>query len=244
VLIVLVFVGGWVGIDSLGDAEENHELLPVPDAAVVDHAIGVASASAVKVEGTACGLAVAGSGAVVDSGLVVTAAHVVAGANELRIVDGTGVHRAIAIVVDPMADVAVLSAIDLGAPPLALVAPPPHRGEVAAVLGYPGGGTLRGAPAVVLTEEVQSQLDIYGWQELRRRVLELATTVLPGTSGGPVVNRDGELLGIVFGESRDDPTIGLAVSVDDIAVAIEDARAVIGAGVDAVGTGACLDRTD
>src|SRR5918912_2147422 len=73
---------------------------------------GVSSAapSVVRVLGTACGLAVEGSGWVARPGLVVTAAHVVAGENDTEVEAATGrrLFDAQTVVFDARNDVAIL----------------------------------------------------------------------------------------------------------------------------------------
>src|SRR5207248_8077184 len=72
--------------------------------------VRVASRSVVRVLGTACGLAIEGSGWVAEPGLVVTNAHVVAGEDDTTVqLQGTGPHlSATAVSFDPRNDVAVL----------------------------------------------------------------------------------------------------------------------------------------
>ena len=91
-----------------------------PDRRVLSSAAVVrARPSVVRVTATACGLGVEGSGWVARAHLVVTAAHVVAGAKGIE-VNG---RRATALVVDRKQDVAVLRVPGLAGAPLPLVDP-------------------------------------------------------------------------------------------------------------------------
>ena len=79
-----------------------------------------------RVLGTACGLAVQGSGWVAAPEVVVTNAHVVAGEDDTTVkLDGGDELDAQAIAFDPHNDVAVLRVPGLGAPALA-----GHQGAV------------------------------------------------------------------------------------------------------------------
>ncbi len=114
-----------------------------PDrASANDPEVRQASASGVRVLGTACGLGVQGSGWVAGPGLVVTNAHVVAGEDDTTVtpeggfeLDATVVHY------DPRNDLAVLAADGLQAPALEL-SDRPRRGTDGAVIGYPENGPL------------------------------------------------------------------------------------------------------
>src|SRR5205823_10420594 len=83
-----------------------------------DPAVRGAAPSVVRVLGTACGLGVAGSGWVIRPGLVVTAAHVVAGQDDTTLqAAGVGPHLpARAVVFDRKNDVAILAVPGLDAP--------------------------------------------------------------------------------------------------------------------------------
>src|SRR5919197_6202354 len=94
--------------------------VPAPRAAIArDPQVRAASASVVKIQGTACGLGVEGSGWIARDGVVVTNAHVVAGQDDTTVqLGGQGPkHQAQAIAFDPHNDIAVLRVDGLGGPP-------------------------------------------------------------------------------------------------------------------------------
>ncbi len=217
--------------------------LPAPDASLLDQAVTIATPATVKIEGSSCGLAVAGSGVVVGNGLVMTAAHVVAGSDTLRVVDSAGRHHAVAVLVDPLADLAVLSIDGLVENPLVISEAPAERGMIGAVVGYPLGGALDASPAVVLDYYLAEQHDIYQRDLIRRPVLEVQAEVLPGSSGGPVVNSDGALIGMIFGQSEDDSQVGYAAPAVTMRTTLHQALLDNQNGPVAVSTGGCLPPT-
>ena len=78
--------------------------------------------------------------------------------------------------------------------------------------------------------------DLYGEAPVVRDILELRAAIEPGSSGGPLVLRNGTVGGVVFAESRSDETVGYALDPADVAVAI-----MPGIGeTDAVDTGPCI----
>src|SRR3712207_6574411 len=113
-----------------------------PRAAIArDPEVQAAAASVVKIQGTACGLGVEGSGWVAGPGLVVTNAHVVAGQDDTVVqVRGEGPRLdAQAVAYDPRNDVAVLRVDGLDAPALDLVGSV-TPGTSGAILGFPLNG--------------------------------------------------------------------------------------------------------
>jgi S1-C subfamily serine protease len=171
-----------------------------------------ASASVVRVLGTACGLGVSGSGWVAGPGLVVTNAHVVAGQDDTT-VDSTATAPLPARVVafDSRNDIAVLRVSRLTAPPLEQAEPDP--GSAVAVLGYPENGPLTAKAGRIGRTTAILTVDAYGRGPVSRRITSLRVRVRRGNSGGPVLNSTGNVVGTVFA-ARIDGEAGYAVPPD------------------------------
>jgi S1-C subfamily serine protease len=187
--------------------------VPAPSAGIA-RAEGVRAAadSVVKILGNACGLGVEGSGWVAGNGLVVTNAHVVAGQKDTRVlVRGRepGLD-AVAVSFDPKNDLAVLRVEGLDAPALQLD-PNPKTGTSAAILGFPGNGPYDvRAGRVGETREVITQ-DAYGQGPVRRSITSLRGAVRSGNSGGPMVDKDGQVVTTVFAATTSGPRGGFGV---------------------------------
>lgn len=198
-------------IDPVPKIARSPGEIAVPDSGAGSaEAIRAASASVVKVAGTACGVGVMGSGWVIAPGTVVTNAHVVAGQTDTRIetFDGQTVD-ATPVAYNPKNDVAILSAgIDEATlPMLANVS----NGTSAAVVGYPNDGPLSIVPARAgETQRVLGE-DAYGGGPFERSMLTLRGQVQHGNSGGPLLDRRGRVLGTVFAATTEGPQGGLAV---------------------------------
>jgi S1-C subfamily serine protease len=150
-----------------------------------------AAPSVVRIVGTACGLGIEGSGWVARPGLVVTAAHVVAGERDTA-VDPSGPGGNLSaqpVAFDPTNDVAVLRVSALRARPLRIADAVP--GTEAAVLGYPENGPFDAAPVRIGRTIFALMKDAYGRGPVSRTVTTLRGTVRHGDSGGPVVDANG-----------------------------------------------------
>ena len=184
-----------------------------PDPAIAGGpGVAEASASVVRVLGSACGLGIAGTGWVAGPGLIVTNAHVVAGQSDTRVelADGTA-FDAEAVHYGPRNDVAILRAEGLAAPALNSVSSV-ETGTAGAVLGFPGNGDFTAAPARLGTTGRVSSQDSYGRGPLERRVTAFRGRVEGGNSGGPVVDRRGRVLATVFAAvAESGPPNGLGV---------------------------------
>jgi S1-C subfamily serine protease len=172
---------------------------PPPAAIAHDPAIRAASHSVVRVLGTACGLAIEGSGWVAAPGVVVTNAHVVAGEHDTT-VEPFGHEpslRAYAIAFDPTDDIAVLRVPGLDLSSLSLASNPPS-GRAGAVIGYPENGPLDARSARIGETQRIVTDDAYGRGPVSRLLTPLRGLVRPGNSGGPLVDRTGAVLTTVF----------------------------------------------
>jgi S1-C subfamily serine protease len=167
---------------------------------------------------------VTGSGFPVDTGYIVTNAHVVSGTYTHTILTPSGVEmKGTVVYFDPDRDVAVLYVPEFKALPL--VAGPADRGTEGAVIGYPGGGPEAVAPAVVDGKVSAEGRDIYNSNLITREVYVIQAHVRPGNSGGPLVDLDGRVLGLVFATSASDPSQAYALTDAEIANDIRDAQA-------------------
>src|SRR5664280_230746 len=173
----------------------------LPGNAELQRAVALAGASTVKIVGEGCGQIQEGSGFVVGPGLVVTNAHVVAGIPHPMVEDDAGSHSTQVISFDPAYDLAVLRVSGLTEASLALDPTDVPRGTKAAVLGYPGGGPFQVAPAGVMAGFEAEGRDIYGQGLTVRQVYEIQAMVRPGNSGGPLVEPDGQVIGVVEREN-------------------------------------------
>lgn len=211
---------------------------PVPESAppssAIDREPGVraASRSVVRVLGTACGLAIEGSGWVAQPGLVVTNAHVVAGEHDTTVELGGNEPElsAYAIAFDPTNDIAVLRVPGLSLPPLELV-PAPASGSAGAILGYPEDGPFDARPGRIGTTKKIITDDAYGRGPVSRLLTPLRGVVRPGNSGGPLVDRKGQVLTTVFASTTGGgPAGGYGVANATVAHVLAGAGHMVGTG--------------
>src|SRR5690242_20203262 len=191
-------------------------------ASVDTPAVNRTAQNVVKISSVGCGGVVTGSGFPVGNGYVVTDAHVVSGtrAHSITRPDGTSV-RAEVVFFDPERDVAVLYAPDFNAPGVTFG--PATRGTGGAVIGYPGGGPEKIVPAVVDGSVSAQGRDIYNQNFVTREIYVLQASVHPGNSGGPLIDLQGRVLGMVFATSASDPNQAYALTDDEISPDISEA---------------------
>ena len=164
----------------------------------------------------------AGSGVVVDaSGYVLTNVHVVKDADEIwvKINNEAGepkTYEAEVVVGSLTTDIALLKIIHGEAGKTFAVANFANNGdlllgETVLALGNPfglGGSVSRGilSSKSRRTETEGSQLDIPDW-------LQTDASINPGNSGGPLINLDGEIIGINVAVLKEGQGIGFAIPV-------------------------------
>lgn len=186
----------------------------------VNHAAQVV----VKVSSLGCGGIVTGSGFPVGGGYVVTNAHVVSGTSSHTIITpNSTTMRATVVFFDSERDVAVLYVAGFNEPGLTFG--PADRGTKAAVIGYPGGGQEKTVPAVVDGQVAAQGRDIYNQNLVTRQIYVMQASVHPGNSGGPLVDLQGRVLGVVFATSASDSNQAYALTDEEIQPDIRDAEA-------------------
>jgi S1-C subfamily serine protease len=194
-----------------------------------------AEASTVKVLGQACGYVQEGSAFVVGQGALLTNAHVVAGEAATTVVAGGQQYPATVVYFNPTYDLAVLrTAAPLGAV-LSLDATTVPSGTKAAVVGFPENGPLTVDPAAIAAQLTAQGRNIYNEGTVTRQVYQVQANVEPGNSGGPLVDANGQVVGVVFSRSTAYSHVGYALASPGVRTRVLAAthRAT------AVATGAC-----
>jgi S1-C subfamily serine protease len=158
------------------------------------------------------------TGIVVDTDLVLTVAHAVAGETTITVTaaDGRALSAA-AVAVDTVEDGALLAVRGLGTEPRPTIAP---GAAGAATLLTPAGS----APVDIVRAVQITTQDIYRAGSYPRPGFELRAEVSAGDSGGAVIDSKGRLVGMVFAGSRDAPERSWATSVDRLLASLDGAR--------------------
>lgn len=210
-----------------------------PDAALAtDPVVTTTRPSVVKIRGVApsCQKVLEGSGFVIAPNRVMSNAHVVAGADSVTIEADGKTYDAGVVSYDPNADISILDVPNLPIQPLQFVDQPAPKGTDAVVMGYPGGGDFLATPARVREIIELNGPDIYRTTTVTREVYTVRGTVRQGNSGGPMINRSGKVLGVVFGAAVDDADTGFVLTAKEV----ERQLAKIG-NTERVHTGTCIN---
>ena len=143
-----------------------------------------------------------GSGVVIDDrGDILTSLHVVAGADDIQVTfaDGTQSKAQVAVR-QPENDIAVVRASQLPAQlvPATLGNPNAVRiGDQAFVVGNPLG--LYGSMSAGVISGLNRSFSPTNSNQRLQGLIQIDAAVNPGNSGGPLLNRDGQVIGIVAG---------------------------------------------
>jgi S1-C subfamily serine protease len=179
--------------------------------------------STVKVLGQACGLTQEGTAFVVAPHLVLTNAHVVAGEKpgQTEVMANGGTYAATPVYFDPSYDLALLRTDAPLGPPLHLAVAQAGRGTTGAVVGYPENGPLSVVPAGIAGSLSAVGRDIYDEGLVERQVYQIDAVVLPGNSGGPLLDDSGHVVGVVFSRSTTSPDVGYALASTGVAPLVD-----------------------
>ncbi|MFT4246394.1 MAG: MarP family serine protease [Micrococcaceae bacterium] len=197
--------------------------------------------SILKITGLAsqCSQLKSGSGFVVADHKVMTNAHVVAGMQKVQVEtpDGTK-YRANVVDFQPDKDIAVLDAPTLTAPPIPVTADVRRNTDVV-FAGYPLGGPYKSQPARVDLVTQTMMKNIYETDSTATPIYVIAGNVQKGNSGGPLLDKNGNVVGMIFGKSLDDNKSGYALTATEIH---DDAQKAT-QNLPEVPTGACLKES-
>lgn len=195
-----------------------------PDPAVAGtRAVALARDDVVRVTGVArvCSRGLQGSGFVYGTERVMTNAHVVAGVDSPQVEVGRRRLPARVVLFDPNRDIAVLYVPGLDRRPLSF-AGPARPGDPAVVAGYPENGPFTAVAARIRGSQRVTGPDIYQRRTVTREVYAVRAVVRPGNSGGPLLDPNGGVYGVVFAAAADGGDTGYALTAAEVA---PDARA-------------------
>ncbi|QGK68391.1 MarP family serine protease [Allosaccharopolyspora coralli] len=232
-----------LGVSGFPLALEPFSQTPVaeinpPDTALANsQVVQDVRSSVVKVRGRApsCGRALEGTGFVVAPNRVMTNAHVVAGTDEVAIEIGRGQLDAEVVMFDPATDLAVLSVPDLTAESMDFAPEPATPADDVIALGYPLDGPYTASPGRVRERIDLRGPDIYDANTVVRDVYTVRGKVQSGNSGGPLIEPDGDVVGVVFGAAVDDPDTGFVLTAEEVADEVAEAPTL----TEPVSTGTC-----
>ena len=199
---------------------EVTDVAPPDPALAASPVVLKAKPSVLKITGEAsgCGKRIEGTGFVYAPERVMTNAHVVAGVPRpvVEIADGE-LLPATVVVFDPGRDLAVLAVPGLTRPALAFNAQTAEPGAGAIVVGYPKDGPFRPNAARISDDQDARGLDIYGEQTVVREIYSLRGLVEQGNSGGPLLDLEGRVYGVIFAAAADDRNVGYALTAQEVA---------------------------
>jgi S1-C subfamily serine protease len=181
-----------------------------------DSAERKARALTVRVRNVSCEGVGTGSGFALSDHVLITNRHVLTGADSLEVSTWDGKTFTVGT-----ARVGVLG--DLGVavvggtlPRAGEYGPAPKQRDRITVVGYPRGGPLTLSEGTVIDRVDGAEFDVEG------TVVRLTATVVPGNSGGPVLDAKGRVVAIVYAIEIA-TGFGLAIPVDTM-------RRLVGAG--------------
>lgn len=147
-----------------------------------------------------------GSGFVVRSdGVILTNYHVMRGASgaSIRLPSGAEFSQVRALAVDPERDLAVLKVSGAGMRALEVASNAPAVGDKLVVIGAPRGLEFTVSEGIV---SAIRRTDSAEW-------IQMSAPISPGSSGGPVLNSSGEVVGVTTAYREDGQALNFAVPI-------------------------------
>ncbi len=183
--------------------------LPAAGSGDFAHVYQQVAGGIVRIETTACGEGGVGTGFLVGEDLVATVAHVVAGAHNVVLTVGETSVPGEVIGVDAQHEVALVRAQrPLSGYVFTLAAQEPPVGTDVLAIGFPLAGPI--APTRGTVSGLDRTMTTPGGETLDGLV-QVDAPVNPGNSGGPLLTREGVVMGLVEARASDGQGIGFAV---------------------------------
>lgn len=201
----------------------------------------VAAASIVRVSAIACSQRQDGTGFVIAPGVALTNAHVVAGSQKVYVaLPGATLKQTAVLAFDPERDLALLR-VDPNIKALHLESP--LAGQLAGVIGHPGGGPLRTAPIRLVERVAAHGRDLHDSVDTTRKVWFAAAKLQTGDSGAPVIDNNGSVVAVIFAVAPPESSEyeGTAYALDRAEVAAFMAEVTAFGDRTIVNTGKCLN---
>lgn len=162
----------------------------------------------VRVRNVGCDFLATGTGFALDANTLVTNRHVIENSRFLEVSTYDGrVIDATAVSSTTVADIAIVSVEDsLGGGFPIRAQEDPEEGDVITVVGYPSGGRLTTVSGVVLGPTSDPLEGSVG------RVFATSAQVEAGSSGSPVLNESGEVVGVIYAKNDSNQSFIVPVS--------------------------------
>lgn len=162
----------------------------------------------VRVRNVGCNYLKTGTGFAVDAHTLVTNRHVIEDTTDLQVTtyDGRTIDVTAASATT-VADLAIITTDQSMHAFAELAQEDPAEGDAITVTGYPNGGQLTTVSGVVLGPTPDPLGAALG------QVLATTAEVEPGSSGSPVLNEDGEIVGVIYAKNESEQSFMVSVSV-------------------------------
>lgn len=162
----------------------------------------------VRVRNVGCNDFRTGTGFAYDAQTLITNRHVVEDNRRLEVTTYDG--RTISVTaasVAAVADLAIITTEEAIGPGAVLAQEDPIQGDAITVVGYPNGGQLTTVSGVVLGSTGDPLGAALG------TVMATTAPVKPGSSGSPVLNERGEVVGVIYAKNEAEQSFMVPVSL-------------------------------
>jgi len=151
-----------------------------------------------------------GSGAYVGNGLIITAGHVIDGAETFVITfeNEPSSYASSTFYKEPTADVGFIYLEDYDGPALNFVNRSSNRGDTTFIFGNPFGWDYNFSVSKGVVASINRDCGGFFGDKI---MLQSDAASYPGNSGGPITDEDGQMIGILVGGVRGTDNISLVI---------------------------------